>query len=395
MCVNNILTMNKIINIKTLPVNLHAGRKPAGRNRVAVEKNKSSSVKPQKWTIIHFILDLDDLEQNLLDGEKKLPGENIEVLTVELSGSGKVRKEFMEASGKLVEKKINPEMSSLPDFLKWTAKTYSAQHYMLEFDGHSSEIRPLLGKIRQGMKDAGKKIDIIKFASCTMAHLDIANQFKDTANYMIASQDFSECDDYLNDLKKWAKKHPEKLDSAIEVSEKIIEEDEQKTHSIINLKKIPQFDEAVKSFGREILKIKMEDLKEFNNTISNSRHFAQNYPPLEKSPLLDIKGMVENLESSTYFLEKYPELVNSAAAVKKLLDETVVGEKSAEDMWLLSGNTDTSCGLSLFIPVKPNYRHSYLYNSRISFWKETGWDKVMKHMTQKIPAQNSMNNNPA
>lgn len=365
---------------KTLTVHNTLARsgKTISKQNANLEAGRASQLK--EWTVLKFVLKSSDLDQYLSDGSENAKGSPVRVVAAEFSENGRIEKELVDAGGRLTAEKINDERGNLAQFLKWVIKKYPSRHYIIEFDGHSTEIRPLLKKIAKEIKESGMKLDIIKFDSCTMAHADIASEFKDVADCFIASQAFSDCNSYLKKFKQWAEKNPDQLDP-LEVSKKIINIDSQYTHSAVSLKEIPEFNILIKAFGGEILKIEKEDLYEFKKIIKRSQHFAQEYCINENTPLIDIRSFIKNLEESAYFSNKYPSLAASASKVKEHLSKVVIGENHIKGEALPEEYINEACGLSIFLPVKYSFKTNYLYNSRLSFWKETGWGKVMEYIT--------------
>ncbi|MCL5037461.1 MAG: clostripain-related cysteine peptidase [Chloroflexi bacterium] len=216
---------------------------------------KPAVEKKGKWTILKFTIVESGLGQELYDG-LSMPGtkENVRVVSAEISDAGSVEKNYSwNASGKTEEKALSGKDANFEDFLKAAMKKYPAQHYMIAFDGHSSQFRPLVPKLNNAMKETGKKFDIIQFSSCTMAEADIASQFKDTADYLIASEGFTYSRSYLSDVKEWGNKNPEALNSAEKVAKEIIQKDDQHAHSVINLNKLQSFNKEIEAFGKEIL----------------------------------------------------------------------------------------------------------------------------------------------
>ena len=103
--------------------------------------------------------------------------------------------------------------AQLTEFIEWGQKTYPADRYILVFwdhgggpfggfGGYSSATLPkgypyasnlTVAQIREVVKanvaKTGKKFELIGFDACLMGTLEIANSFKDTAKFMVASQD--------------------------------------------------------------------------------------------------------------------------------------------------------------------------------------------------------------
>jgi len=396
---------------------------------------KPKSTDKSSWTIFKFSIVDDGLRQDVAEGVSPASqGDNVRVVAAEMSESGRVAKEF-QAEGTTTTGLVSTSQGDLGRFLKEGMKKYPARHYMVVFDGHSTQFRPHVPNIAQAIKDTGTRFDIVKFSSCTMAETDVANQFKDAAKYYIASEGFSITHPYLEDLKQWGAKNPEKLEAPAEMAARIIQEDAQDTNSVLDLSRFPALSGELKNFGAEILKLGKEDLKEFKQIVNRAQHFAMQ-SPFDKSPLVDIPDLAAKLKDSGEFAARHPGLVKTSGDLADVAQKQVikaayyvpgglgefistkvfplafasgcVGAAMGVGLGLLSAtvmplalsmgimtgyaalrnlsqgfiyeNIKQANGLSLFLPVKSNYKESYVYNRELSFWKETGWDKVMEHL---------------
>jgi hypothetical protein len=99
----------------------------------------------------------------------------------------------------------NPQ--TLADFVSWGIKKYPAKHYMLvvmdhgagwpgalnnDFSGYNGQMMstPSIAEaLKTAEKTTNKKLDIVHFATCLMGSSEVAYQLKDSADYMIASEE--------------------------------------------------------------------------------------------------------------------------------------------------------------------------------------------------------------
>lgn len=104
----------------------------------------------------------------------------------------------------------------LTNFIEWGQKTYPADRYILVFWDHGGgtlggfggyggdttktypadyptasglTVAQLRDVVKANVAKTGKKFELIGFDACLMGTLEIANSFKDSANYLVASQD--------------------------------------------------------------------------------------------------------------------------------------------------------------------------------------------------------------
>ncbi len=96
---------------------------------------------------------------------------------------------------------------TLADFVSWGIKKYPARHYMLvvmdhgagwpgalnnDFSGYNGQMMstPSIAEaLKTAEKTTNKKLDIVHFATCLMGSSEVAYQLKDSADYMIASEE--------------------------------------------------------------------------------------------------------------------------------------------------------------------------------------------------------------
>ncbi|MBI2266973.1 MAG: hypothetical protein HYU64_17725 [Armatimonadetes bacterium] len=353
---------------------------------------KGRGRKHDHWTIFNFVLKEKGLGQDVFDGVDYRKDEHIRVVSAQISETGKVVRRFSKSSRKETSRKVPGEKSSFAEFLKWGIKKYPAQRYMIAFDGHSHKLRPLLPSIDQAVKEATGKVDIVKFGSCTMAHADIVSEFRDSADYLIANQSFSISEGYLENLRKWAQANPEKLDSPLEIGKRILKEDRQTTHSLVNLKGVPELNRAIRDFGEEILKLEGRDLREFRYIVGRSQRFCKHVNE-DDPPLVDIHDLAVQLEGSWQLWKNHPDLVRSARKLPPLVREAIAAERHITGDGGEWEYINKASGLCLFVPLYASFitkplpqdddgeNDAYLYNPSLAFWKETDWDKVIRHLT--------------
>jgi len=195
----------------------------------------------KKWTVLLYMDGNNNLYGPMYDAMKGLEsvGSNQDVnLVVEIGGNpgenhhGGFLDKIMESANK--HKKIDtvkryyvtkdylhsdkitsPQLADLgkqdmgdpkvvSDFLKWGIQNYPADHYAVIFFNHGAgfagslsdeasgnlvDTNELKVVVEEAAQAAGKKIDLVDFDSCLMAQIEVADAIKDSARYMVASEE--------------------------------------------------------------------------------------------------------------------------------------------------------------------------------------------------------------
>ncbi|MCD6488404.1 MAG: hypothetical protein J7K21_04185 [Desulfurococcales archaeon] len=90
---------------------------------------------------------------------------------------------------------------TLKSFIEFVVGNYPAEHYMLiiwdhgggpggaAWDYSSDDDYLTLKEIREAVEEAGVHLDIIGFDACLMATIDAAYEFRNVADYLVASEE--------------------------------------------------------------------------------------------------------------------------------------------------------------------------------------------------------------
>ncbi len=267
-----------------------------------------------------------------------------------------------------VETRSKDNMGSIDNlsyFLNYAHKHYKSKNYDLIFWNHGgavdgSEYDELTGdnlkveEMKKSLENSPfktEKLEVVSFRTCLNATIEIANVFKDYANYLVASEEYtvgSSADSalrFINIIKK--------SDSAIDYGKKEIEVYEETvynacyassmfgsspeicygaTYSIIDLSKVSELKKAVNDFSNDL------DAKIDSNyaQILSIRSKLNQYGGDRAGDyyeMIDLYDLADNMQ----------QLSSNASKVKKLIDEAVVYN------WT---NTDFSHGISVYFPLR-------------------------------------------
>jgi hypothetical protein len=174
---------------------------------------------PAKWTILVYSAGDNnlqaDLRQNLIDAQKVGSSPNLNVVAQFDQGTdaGCARYAIKKSDSQTLDSPVVQDMgkqvdmsdpATLSDFIQWGMKKYPAQHYMLIISDHgdgwkgcveddSANDWMSLPKLQKGLQMAqdatGHKLDILGFDACLMANAEVAEQLKNNAGCMVASEE--------------------------------------------------------------------------------------------------------------------------------------------------------------------------------------------------------------
>lgn len=121
---------------------------------------------------------------------------------------GNTRYEYVKLGSATEIKKLadldSGDQSTLEDFIAFAVEAYPARRFVLDFGdhgdgwkGHCLEINSAytitsklnMTETKGALTNAGKKFNLLVFSECLMAQLEVAYQFKDFANFMVASEE--------------------------------------------------------------------------------------------------------------------------------------------------------------------------------------------------------------
>lgn len=187
------------------------------KDQVSVGKQDDTPEAPKKWTIMHYSAADNDLKSYLVTdvNEMEQVGStpNLNIIVQLDQGKDNCKRYYLTQDDNMreINSPVIKELGStnmadpeaLANFIENTMKKYPAEHYALivsdhgygwkgavEDDSHKGWMTT--PDIREGIEKAklatGKKLDIIGFDACLMANTEVAYELKDTAKYMVASQ---------------------------------------------------------------------------------------------------------------------------------------------------------------------------------------------------------------
>jgi hypothetical protein len=212
-------------NVQTdKPAGVPAGQtepKPAGDEVSITGEKPPAPGTEKKWTFLLYGAGDNNLsrfiENNVKDMEKvgsddhthliaqldKSSGDCKRFYITKNTAGGEIKSPVLENMGPSVDMS-NPQ--TLTDFIVWGAKTYPGQFIGLSIgdhgggtagavaddrDGSGGMMKPqVLKKAIQDAEDIlGRKLDMVGFDCCLMANTEVAYELRNTANYLVASEE--------------------------------------------------------------------------------------------------------------------------------------------------------------------------------------------------------------
>ena len=282
---------------------------------------------------------------------------------------------------------------ALEQYLTRTMKAYPAKHVMVLFEGHSREMRKHMDEIHGALEavtdQAGRKIDIVGFDACFLAQAEMASEYKDVANVLVASQESMEGYRAIEDVASELDHHP--MDPHALASH-LVNTSTEFTLSAIDLEKMPEVEDQVALFSEALQKIgDQETLADVRKEILEAQHF---YTMGKESPspfrnAVDIVDAMERISANARLRTAAPDLVQAAETLAESLrmrpDGAVFAEKHVSETSQAGYqlvDARRAHGLSVFMPVAPApFRDTYISFGDRRFAQSTGWNQAMQHLT--------------
>lgn len=187
------------------------------KDQVSIGTKDEQQAVPKKWTIMHYSAADNNLTSYLVtdvnEMEKVGSTPNMNIVVQLDRGKDNCKKYYLEPDGdmKNINSPVIADLGStnmsdpkvLGDFISSTMKKYPAEHYALIISDHGYGWKgavedeshhgwmttPDIQKgIELGIKEGGKKLDLVGFDACLMANTEVAYELKDNANFLVASQ---------------------------------------------------------------------------------------------------------------------------------------------------------------------------------------------------------------
>jgi hypothetical protein len=276
---------------------------------------------------------------------------------------------------------------TLSDFIAWGVKNFPAKHYMVVISDHGEGFRgtgfdkfhhdhltlPELSQaFETARRETGVKPDIITFDTCLMAHSETAFQLRNSANFMVGSEELVGCEGLPNiNLLKHLTRHPET--SAREFANKLVElsrddatlrakegrEEAAPQMSAIDLAKMEPLAACFKDLTKALKasRIKPETI---HSLLRATKHFA----PGEKV-LADFRDVVDFCHK----LGESPETNDRVRAAAAKLEDAV--KDSCMSQHNVGRTMERAQGLSVYLPHQLRFKEQK-YDAT-DFDKATGW----------------------
>ncbi|MEQ8190083.1 MAG: clostripain-related cysteine peptidase [Candidatus Eremiobacterota bacterium] len=330
-------------------------------------------------------------------------------------------------SSKMVENLYLTDIShpqTLSDFVTWGMKSYPAKHYMLVLmdhgagwpgalsndfsgsDGQMMSTPSIEAALKSAEARSHKKLDIIHFDTCLMGSAEVAYQLKDSADYMIASEEVatSAALNYGSIIEKMDKIVRNTETTPKDISRLIVNHftkdnpDAFKTHAAIDLKEMEKvktaMDEVIEALNKtdtpmHILKDVVKsvqsygrmapyhpftdyrDLKDLCVTIQNDERIKdENLKKTVKKLILTLNQAVVALKPPATYVKEEVEKVEKSGRVTKT--HVVVTEEE------IGGG-----GLSIYLPLQESdtYKKFQEYYSQLDMSQKSQWDEFLGKIT--------------
>lgn len=292
------------------------------------------------------------------------------------------------------------DMSSgdtLADFLTWGMKKYPAKHYIVIFSDHGAgflgaeEDRgdlmsvPAIREAFEKVKDqTGKKPDIIAFDTCFMGQTEVANELKNSAKYLIASEEVIGGDGYpysailprIDEAITGGKADPRDIAEIIMKEAEEVNESATFTLSTVDLEAIGKVVSAANDLAKDILEGKA-DIEDVRASVRQAQHY-DHYTP-GSGPYRDFRDLWDIADC----IEQNPEISNrdikkDVKELKKAIEATVVFEQHNDDE-----NYENSHGLTVYAPRREDNVSGALFKKydELLMAKRTKWNELIKKLS--------------
>ncbi|MCD4783019.1 MAG: hypothetical protein K8T10_04215 [Candidatus Eremiobacteraeota bacterium] len=384
-----------------------------------VSGENPTPVPMKKWTILVYSAADNDLEpfqvEDVMEMEKTGGGNSLNLL-VQLDRGKKpsnlsdgwsgARRYKIERDGD--PEKINSPVledlgqvnmsdpSTLSDFIQWGIKKYPAKHYMLIISDHGKgwegaiqdkshsgwmELPRIEDALMDAQEKTGQKLDILGFDACLMGESEVAYQLRDSADYMVASEESEGAEGWpykkfltVNLLKSIQSTLLMKLNmKPAQLARNIVKEARSDpknlpTLSAVDMKKIDGVANATKELSDAIIATDTPNsvLKEI---AKSSTAFAKDGAYM--SEYKDQHDFCRRILKSDKISDK--KLKKAAGEVMNSIEYAVMEETHSEKY-------QHARGLSIHLPSYgfrpwPHYRE-------LDFPKDTGWDNALLKLSK-------------
>jgi hypothetical protein len=399
----------------------------------------------KKWTVLFYMDGNNNLFGPMYDAMKGLEsvGSNKDVnLVVELGGDpgdkghGGIMEQIMAQAYK--DKKVDtvrryhvkkdytehPEIKSpvikdlgkqdmgdpkvISDFIEWGIKNFPAEHYAVVFfdhgagfagsmsdenTGHLMNTNQLKEVMEKAAQAAGKKIDLVDFDACLMAQVEVAHAIKDSASYMVASEETERgtaqpLTKIMKDLQEGSRDQamsPEDL-AKLFVYEAFHQNQGDiltATLSAVDLEKINNVVASTDKLSKALMS-GTADSKQVREAAEKSQYFCQDLPYKLYNDFHDLGHFMQNLQADPKITDE--NVKKAAAEVQSAMGEAVIANEHQGKKY------KDSSGLSTYLPTNygfdpqpktdsVNFSSTHNYD-KIPYSKDTQWDEMVKFIAK-------------
>jgi hypothetical protein len=283
---------------------------------------------------------------------------------------------------------------TLVDFLSWGMKKYPAKHYIVVFSDHGAgflgaeedrgnmmsmpAIKEALDKVAE---KTGVKPDIIAFDTCLMGQVEVANELKDSAKYLIASEEtiggdgfpYSEILPRIDASISEGKTDPKDIAKIFIEEGENASEDATVTLSAIDLEAISTVVGAANTLAKHILEGKA-DIEDVSESIKYTQHYSVGMSPMEPyEDFRDLWDMADKMENNPNI--KNRDIKQDLKELKKAVEAAVVFEEHSDDE-----DYEGSHGISIYAPRRQKTVSVSLMEEydQLMMSKRTKWNELIK-----------------
>lgn len=255
-----------------------------------------------------------------------------------------------------------------------------------ESDGQYTPVPEMANALKEAEEKSGvnKGNVMVGFDVCMMSSAEVAHEFKDTAKYILGSEDalggngFS-YDDIAKKLNRVGSNLEDPLRDAGEfiIRNQPLDSDNSVTLSLIDEKAVSKMTQSVAELSKSILE-NTEDLKEIKKTIKKSQRFDQVENGRVYVNFRDLVDISRNIAENNNIKDE--RIKGAAAKVAKAVVDAVIYERHEGE------NFDGIHGMNIYAPLTEKGLHPRGYKSfkpsALEFEKETSWFKALKRVIE-------------
>jgi hypothetical protein len=376
----------------------------------SVSIGSSSALKSpwmKDWTFMHYSAGDNNLKEFIVTdvNEMETVGSTSQMnLIVQLDTGENCKRFYLERDDdpKEIRSKVLEDMGPvnmsdpkvLGEFIKNSMEKYPAKHYALIISDHGLAWKgvaedeshegwmtmPMVRQgIEEGLKDSGRKIDVVGFDACLMANTEVATELSGVANYMVGSQQTEAGTgwaytpllnpDNLAQMK-------EALEKRVSISPKLL------ARAMV---------ETAKADQKALPTLSAIDLSKMDTVTNASNNFAQLLLDTDTSGAL-LQSLARDTENFHGFKDQYhyaenilnskdvtdEKLKEGAKDLMKTLEGVVIAEQHSEE------KHPNAHGLTAEIPSYSKAGKGY---ENLKFAQETVWGKAMEKIAKGAKAQ--------